>query len=346
MERRRAERSGKPFLLMLLEVQASVPETQRTLILDKTIEILSGSTRETDVSGWFETDAIIGVLYTELGELSTGSQLNILRARVNALLQQCLLTDQAGQIQVSFYSFPEAGLNPTGGNWTDERFYPELGKEADFKQASRIAKRMIDITGSLLALILSSPVLLAAAIAIKLDSKGPIFFRQDRVGQYGKTFSLLKFRSMHVACDSEVHKEFVRRFIAGEDGVAEQSPDDDMVYKIVKDSRITRIGRFLRKTSLDEFPQFVNVLFGEMSLVGPRPPIPYELDSYQAWHRRRVLEVKPGVTGLWQVAGRSRTRFNEMVRLDLRYAQSWSIWLDFKILLQTPRAVFEGKGAY
>ena len=115
------------------------------------------------------------------------------------------------------------------------------------------------------------------------------------------------------------------------------------VYKLASDKRITPIGRFLRKTSLDELPQFINVLRGEMSLVGPRPPIPYEVAAYQTWHRRRVLEVKPGITGLWQVTGRSRVRFDEMVRLDLRYA-TWSPWLDLKILLRTPRAVI--KGAY
>ncbi len=117
-------------------------------------------------------------------------------------------------------------------------------------------------------------------------------------------------------------------------------------YKLTNDPRITRIGGFLRKTSFDEIPQFLNVLRGEMSLVGPRPPIPYEVESYDIWHRRRLLGVKPGITGLWQVAGRSRTTFDEMVRLDLQYAKSWSFWLDLKILLQTPRAVVAGDGAY
>jgi lipopolysaccharide/colanic/teichoic acid biosynthesis glycosyltransferase len=118
------------------------------------------------------------------------------------------------------------------------------------------------------------------------------------------------------------------------------------VYKIKDDKRITRVGRFLRRTSLDELPQFINVLNGEMSLVGPRPAIPYELASYQTWHRRRVLEAKPGITGVWQVAGRSRVKFDEMVRMDLRYAMSWSPWLDVKILLLTPLAVIKGSGAY
>jgi lipopolysaccharide/colanic/teichoic acid biosynthesis glycosyltransferase len=118
------------------------------------------------------------------------------------------------------------------------------------------------------------------------------------------------------------------------------------VYKITNDKRITPIGKFLRRTSLDELPQFLNVLWGDMSLVGPRPPIPYELAAYQTWHRRRLLDVKPGITGLWQVTGRSTVKFDEMVRLDLRYATSWTPWLDLRILLQTPLAVIKGSGAY
>jgi lipopolysaccharide/colanic/teichoic acid biosynthesis glycosyltransferase len=118
------------------------------------------------------------------------------------------------------------------------------------------------------------------------------------------------------------------------------------IYKLREDKRITRVGNFLRRTSLDELPQFFNVLRGEMSLVGPRPAIPYELAAYQTWHRRRILEAKPGITGVWQIAGRSRVKFEEMVRMDLRYAASWSPWLDLKILMQTPLAVIKGSGAH
>ncbi len=146
--------------------------------------------------------------------------------------------------------------------------------------------------------------------------------------------------------DPKIHREFVQRFIAGKDEKQAKNEAEPVVYKITNDPRITSVGKFLRKTSLDEFPQFWNVLRGEMSLVGPRPPVPYEFEVYDLWHRRRVLEVKPGVTGLWQVSGRSRTCFDDMVRLDLRYSQSWSLWLDLKILIATPRAVFTSEGAY
>ena len=151
---------------------------------------------------------------------------------------------------------------------------------------------------------------------------------------------------MYVDNDHSVHREFVTKLIA-EDAVAEtQSGSRQNVYKLTNDKRVTPIGRFLRRTSLDELPQLINVLKGDMSLVGPRPPIPYELAAYQVWHRRRVLEVKPGITGLWQVTGRSRVKFDEMVRLDLRYATTWTPWLDLMILLRTPVAVIKGSGAY
>jgi lipopolysaccharide/colanic/teichoic acid biosynthesis glycosyltransferase len=180
------------------------------------------------------------------------------------------------------------------------------------------------------------------ALVIKLNSKGPVIFRQVRVGHQGRLFSFWKFRSMYVGNDATIHKEYVTNFISND----QPANEGEAVYKIVDDPRVTPVGRFLRKTSLDELPQLWNVLRGDMSLVGPRPPVPYEFDCYALWHRRRVLEVKPGITGLWQVMGRSRISFNEMVRLDIRYVQQWSLWLDFKILLQTPRAVLMGGGAY
>jgi lipopolysaccharide/colanic/teichoic acid biosynthesis glycosyltransferase len=139
--------------------------------------------------------------------------------------------------------------------------------------------------------------------------------------------------------DPSIHKEYVSKLIAG--GLDAK----DGVYKISNDPRVTRFGRFLRRTSLDELPQFVNVLKNDMSLVGPRPPLPYEFERYKTWHKRRVLELKPGLTGPWQIAGRSRTTFDEMVRMDLRYALDRSLWMDIKILLQTPLAMFSGRGA-
>jgi exopolysaccharide biosynthesis polyprenyl glycosylphosphotransferase len=205
-----------------------------------------------------------------------------------------------------------------------------------------VVKRIIDIVGSVLLLCLLAPVFALIALVIKLDSKGPVVFRQMRVGRQGELFTLLKFRSMYVNNNAAIHKEYVTNFISQ----GRPTTDTDSVYKITDDPRVTHVGRVLRKTSLDELPQLWNVLCGEMSLVGPRPPLPYELRCYAVWHHRRILEVKPGITGLWQVTGRSRTTFDQMVRLDLRYVQQWSIWLDLKILLQTPKAVITGNGAY
>ena len=208
-----------------------------------------------------------------------------------------------------------------------------------------MAKRALDIVGSLVALFVLLPLWLLIAAAVKLTSPGPLFFRQKRLGQYGKSFTFLKFRSMSVGADQTVHKAYIEEFMSAQVHGADDGATGT-VYKLTNDRRVTPVGKILRRTSLDELPQFLNCLMGQMSLVGPRPPIPYEFNNYQWWHRRRLLAVKPGITGLWQVRGRSRVKFNEMVRMDLEYARTWSLWLDIKILLQTPRAVVMGEGAY
>ncbi len=231
------------------------------------------------------------------------------------------------------------------GERLDPVLYPDLMLTPDPKKRARLLKRVMDVAGSISALVFLSPVLAVIAVAIKLTSRGPILFRQTRIGQYGRRFTFLKFRSMYSNNDQAVHQEYVKRLISGKTGCEQQAESRQTVYKLTNDPRVTRIGRFLRRTSLDELPQFLNVLRGEMSLVGPRPPIPYEFQSYAIWHRRRLLSVKPGITGLWQVEGRSRVKFDDMVRLDLAYAASWSPWMDLKILLRTPGAVLSGNGA-
>jgi lipopolysaccharide/colanic/teichoic acid biosynthesis glycosyltransferase len=213
------------------------------------------------------------------------------------------------------------------------------------KQLPRIAKRVIDVVGSVLVLIFCLPLFIGIAIAVKLTSRGPVLFRQTRMGQYGRKFTFLKFRSMYAGNDRSIHEDFVKSFIAGQPAGASAPQKQNKLYKLVADPRITPIGRFLRKSSLDELPQLINILKGDMSWVGPRPPVTYEVTHYNLWHRQRLLAAKPGLTGLWQVEGRSRVEFDDMVRLDIRYAKSWSLWLDLKILLRTPRAVFRGEGA-
>ena len=206
-------------------------------------------------------------------------------------------------------------------------------------------KRFTDIVGSTIGIILFSLVIVIIAILIKLTSKGPILFRQKRLGYLGNEFSFLKFRTMSDDSDDNIHKEYVEKLINGQNDVINKGTEDEPLYKLDNDPRITWIGNYLRKFSLDELPQFFNVIKGDMSLVGPRPPIPYEVDNYQYWHLRRILEVKPGITGLWQVNGRSKTTFNEMVRLDIQYINNQSFLLDTKIIFKTFAAVFNTDGA-
>jgi lipopolysaccharide/colanic/teichoic acid biosynthesis glycosyltransferase len=204
-------------------------------------------------------------------------------------------------------------------------------------------KRTIDIGVSLFVLVFGLPFHLLLSALIKLTSEGPVLFTQDRIGEDGRPFRMYKFRTMMNGNNDELHRSFARDFINGRTNG--ENGSDKNVFKIVDDPRVTSIGRFLRKTSLDELPQFINVFKGEMSLVGPRPPLSYELDHYQEWHKRR-LAVKPGLTGLWQVSGRSTVPFDEMVALDLHYIENWSLLLDVKIILRTVPVMLSGFGGY
>ena len=333
LEQKRTERSHRPFVFVLLESASLLNENQSQGARKEILDIVLTAFRDTDIRGWYRDGSAIGLIFTEIGTTDGRSIGNTLLDKVRGLLESRLSERQANQVRLCFYLFPEDWNKKHGS--AQAVLYPDSTRS---RRASHVAKRLVDITGSLLAVAVASPVFLAIAVAVKLSSKGPILFRQQRVGQYGRKFTFLKFRSMCVNNDHAIHEEYVKNLIAGS--------IDSEVKKITNDPRITRVGRLLRKTSLDEIPQFLNVLMGDMSLVGPRPPIPYEVEAYEIWHRRRLLAVKPGITGLWQVNGRSRTTFDEMVRLDLQYAKSWSVWLDLKILLQTPRAVVAGDGAY
>jgi exopolysaccharide biosynthesis polyprenyl glycosylphosphotransferase len=207
---------------------------------------------------------------------------------------------------------------------------------------ARLLKRSCDIVISALAIFLLFPLWLLIALLIKLDSRGPVFYTQERVGMDGRLFLVIKFRTMKAGADSEVHRQYQKAFIAGR-AEANVSSEGKPTYKLLADSRITRIGKVLRRTSLDEVPQLLNVLMGDMSVVGPRPPIPYEVEAYELWHRKR-LDMKPGLTGLWQVSGRNRLPFEEMVRLDLFYIENWSLLLDLKIILRTGLVMIGGEG--
>src|ERR1700722_2461365 len=343
LERRRAERSHKPFVLMLLD--ANLESGPAEEILMQAVDIVVTSKRETDLIGWYKSGAILGIIFAEVSMAGDSPRTECLRKKVETLFVKHLGRERGSQIAISVHIFPES-YDKDGSGWVaDSKLYPDLKRKGSRKRLPLVIKRSIDIVGSGALLLVLSPFLGIIMALIKLTSKGPVIYKQDRLGQFGARFKCLKFRTMYANNDPKIHQEYVQQFIAGKDGLDKSEGAAKPVYKLIKDPRITTVGGFLRKTSLDELPQFWNVLRGDMSLVGPRPPVPYEFEVYDIWHRRRVLEVKPGVTGLWQVSGRSRTRFDEMVRLDLRYCRTWSIWLDLKILLATPWAVFTGGGA-
>ena len=342
IERKRTERSGNPFLLMLLTAGNQEDLSKARVALGSTLSALLKSTRQTDVIGWYKNYATIGVVFTGFSIDERSNILSTILTKVSNTLRDHLAPAQFNQLSVSFHFFPDDWDHDAPGRPSNPTLYPDLLNRENSRRSRLTIKRLMDIAGSSVALIACLPLFVVIALLIKASSRGPVLFRQQRVGHYGRCFTFLKFRSMHMGNDPSVHKEYVTRLI---NGVAEQKPSSGNgqgVYKLVNDRRITRVGKFLRKSSLDELPQLLNVLKGEMSLVGPRPSIPYEVAAYQTWHRRRVLEVKPGMTGLWQVSGRNRIKFDEMVRLDLQYAKQWSPWLDLKILMHTPSAVLKG----
>ncbi len=203
------------------------------------------------------------------------------------------------------------------------------------------AKRVVDLLFTLLILLPLCLVIIIISVAIRLDSAGPVFFRQKRVGFNGNEFTIYKFRSMYANSDNSVHREVIVKYMNGHK--LNENSADELSYKQVDDPRVTRVGRLLRKTSIDELPQFFNVLRGEMTLVGPRPPLPYEVEYYRArdWLR---LCGKPGLTGTWQVYGRSRVSFQSMVEMDLAYLKQQSLWQDLKLIALTIPVMIKGSG--
>jgi len=204
-------------------------------------------------------------------------------------------------------------------------------------------KRCVDLLGATRGLLVTFPIMLVVAVAIKLDSHGPVFFLQERIGTGGRRFRVWKFRTMRNGASDAAHRELVHQMLRGDDGAAARQSANGPVYKLIDDVRVTKIGRLLRRASLDELPQLLNVLRGEMSLVGPRPPLLYELEKYDHWQFDR-LQVLPGITGLWQVSGRNRLTYRQMCELDVEYVRRWSVWLDLKILFKTIPVVLFNSG--
>jgi lipopolysaccharide/colanic/teichoic acid biosynthesis glycosyltransferase len=341
-------------------------------------------TREYDVKGWYQ-ERKIGVITPDTDEAGAQTvvkniaknlitNLNMGDNYQNEILRHFVVhtlkgnqdyLDKNNRSKTSFvpchkYSLVQSSLPDTdqettffspstdGGavailDWPLTNEFLSLAQMHDFQLR---LKRVIDIIGSLAGIILSSPLMLAIAAVVKLTSPGPVIFRQERIGLLGKPFTFMKFRSMQVDCNPSLHREYVKGLIKGDCEAKKNKKAGRPVYKITDDPRVTPIGRFLRKTSLDELPQFFNVLRGDMSLVGPRPHPTYECELYKRWHYRRILEMKPGITGLWQVSARSKSTYDEMVRFDLAYVRTWNLWLDLKILTKTPWVMITTKGAY
>jgi exopolysaccharide biosynthesis polyprenyl glycosylphosphotransferase len=351
LERKRSERSRRHFMLVVIGLKGFSRTAERPEIIKDITSILSSTTRDIDIKGWYKHNESIGIIFNEISSHNTDNfqanqQYTLNKVREN--LTEYLGLARFDRLEISHQVFPGdfMVLSQSKPGEIDQHLKLLLTPPA--KRVAFIIKRMVDIIGSLFAIILFTPVFLLVAALIKLNSKGSVFFKQERVGHYGKKFMFLKFRSMYADNDPSIHKEFVCNLIQGDkaghvQSVGAQHAKD---FKIKDDPRVTSIGKFLRKSSIDELPQFVNVLKGDMSLVGPRPPIPYECEEYDIWHRSRVLDMKPGITGLWQVDGRSATSFDDMVRMDIKYIREWSLLLDMKILFKTPLVVLTCKGAY
>jgi len=343
-ERKRSKRSGKPFMLMIIDIHKLFNNGHERVLVKKLFEALSSTTREIDIKGWYKNNYSIGIIFTEISEL-TG---DIIREKIFLILSTALDKKIVEMIKITCHVFPEDQDSDKPDKTSfDSHLYPDVPREEPPGSTLRF-KRSIDIAGSIFLILLFSPFFIFIPLLIKLTSPGTILFKQERIGKFGKKFAFLKFRTMHMNCDHTIHEQYVQNFIRNKQSKKEDEDDEGKhsSYKMKEDPRITAFGKFLRLSSLDEIPQFFNVLRGDMSLVGPRPPIAYELNKYETWHRQRILYTKPGITGIWQISGRSRVSFNEMVRMDIQYMRKWSLMLDIKILMKTPLAVLSFKGAY
>jgi lipopolysaccharide/colanic/teichoic acid biosynthesis glycosyltransferase len=335
IERQRSNRTGNPFVLLILDISGLTGGNDS--IASEIGSAVQAGIRTTDICGWYAPSSLIGVIFTALQEIDKAAVRSAIENKVKQALLKIMPPESVETIALSFHFFPEESGKAVFTS--DDKLYPDLKDATISRLLYRGLKRTIDVLGSIFLLALFLPLFAVFAALIKATSEGPVFFKQRRIGRFGLEFNCLKFRTMRANCDHELHRQYVQKLIQEKDV-------HQKVFKIVDDPRVTSVGKVLRKTSMDELPQFINVLLGEMSIVGPRPPIPYEIECYRSWHKRRIIEAKPGITGLWQVYGRSRTSFEDMVRLDIQYIEQQSLWLDLKLIILTPIAVFSGSGAY
>jgi lipopolysaccharide/colanic/teichoic acid biosynthesis glycosyltransferase len=299
------------------------------------LDSLRKGKRETDILGYLSED-LVAVILTDTHKQGTQDFVQ----KVVSLTGRQHFTTTTGTYPDQVFDDLFAEVR----NSTDA-YQLLLDASPEVKGTGYPLKRSLDVVGSLALILLLWPLMLVAAIAITLNSSGPVIFKQMRLGRKGIPFAFYKFRSMLWNADDRIHRDYVASLIKGDISGVNQGNATHPLFKIKSDPRVTPVGRIIRKTSIDELPQLLNVLKGDMSLVGPRPPLPYEAEKYQSWHLRRILEIKPGITGIWQVEGRSRTSFDDMVRMDLMYIRRCSLMLDLKILIKTVKVVLRCDGA-
>jgi lipopolysaccharide/colanic/teichoic acid biosynthesis glycosyltransferase len=333
LEKRRTERSKSPLSIALFrfEMQDGGEGLRNS---KEFLRVVQAKIRETDVIGYLG-NGIIGVLLPDTGE--NGVQ-DFIRKMLDGFDERSFSTMTGTYPDQLFENFLNQDPDPP-------QFFPFFYDLEDEDRSGPRWKRVLDVAGAGFGMVLLSPLMAVTALAIKITSRGPVMYRQVRLGKHGAPFVLYKFRSMYWNTDENIHREYVTKLIHGQLEEINQGDKDNPLYKMKSDPRVTPIGAIIRKTSIDELPQFFNVLRGEMSLVGPRPPLSYEASEYQVWHLRRILEMRPGITGLWQVGGRSETTFDDMVRLDIQYIRDCSLFLDLKILLKTIAVVVGSRGA-
>ena len=332
-ERSRTDRSKAPLSIALFDFSDrngnALPDMRALL------EFLRDAKRETDIVGYLDEN-LIAILLPDTDEHGARRLAQKVMNGSDNLPFSTITRTYPDQLFESLTSESQPLLD----------FYPFVLDESNQRGETEYAlKRTLDVIGAVAAIVLLSPLMLLTALAISLTSKGPVIFRQIRLGRAGTPFVFYKFRSMFCNNDDRIHRQYVASLIDGDLQGINQGDARKPLYKMKSDPRVTAIGKVIRKTSIDELPQLFNVLKGDMSLVGPRPALPYEVERYQPWHLRRILETRPGITGLWQVEGRSKTSFDDMVRLDLRYIRSCSLLLDLKILLKTIKVVLRCDGA-
>lgn len=333
VEMQRAQRSGSALSVHLLK--HNKPSRTGLESARETWKVIGNKIRETDVIG-FVDEYTLGVILPYTDE--NGAKRSAEKIKSNFINPNFIMTTSTYPDEIFDSLIKSGGVS---SNIVDLMIEDSIERSWFWLAI----KRVIDIVGSLFALIFFSPVMLVTALLIKLGSPGSVIFKQTRLGTKGTPFTFYKFRSMYIDSNDQIHRDYVNKLISGKDDSINNGDAEKPLFKIKSDPRVTVIGKFIRKTSIDELPQFYNVLKGDMSLVGPRPPLAYEVEKYKPWHLRRVLEMKPGITGLWQVEGRGRTEFDEAVRLDVRYLKTWSLFLDFKILVNTVKEVLQCRGA-